>query len=60
MPVPRRLASMSSWEPGLHQGGQRARPCARWQDPREGLHPPASGIFQPELPRAVTQSWKPT
>lgn len=22
MPVPR----MSSWEPGLHQGGQRARP----------------------------------
>lgn len=26
MPVPRRLASMSSWEPGLHQGGQWARP----------------------------------
>lgn len=57
---PGRLASMSSWEPGLPRGAAGRAPCARWQDPRGCFIHPPPGIFQPELPWAVTQSWKPT
>lgn len=61
MPAPRETgySELLGTRASPGRGAAGRAPCAGRQNPRGCFIHPPPGIFQPELPQAFAQSWKP-